>query len=235
MFLLEKMLDEVVRTTQHQQLNKNSISRLSPTALLLRLCLLAVWWLNMSKGINPISQGCWGEIGRSVVWLLPPSMHAVKGGGWHRHRLWPRYTAFVHGRIQVVSDRHAWVCPAATFLFPLTADHSKKKTLWSQHWPTMRMLLMKHFWCRARLLHQLHTWYAGRVTMFRLTAACFAWCTEKSQVFAWRLKTCIVMSTSALYTTVICLAAFVLVGVWWDWMISREEKHSKQMNLDALW
>lgn len=127
MFLLEKMLDEVVRTTQHQQLNKNSVSRLSPAALLLRLCLLAVCWLNMSKGINPISQGCWGEIGRSVVWLLPPSMHAVKGGGWHRHRLWPRYTAFVHGRIQVVSDRHVWVCPAATFLFPSLLIIPKRK------------------------------------------------------------------------------------------------------------
>lgn len=52
-----------------------------PAALLLRLCLLAVCWLNMSEGINPISRGCWGEIGRSLVWLLPPSMHVVRGGG----------------------------------------------------------------------------------------------------------------------------------------------------------
>lgn len=121
MFLLEKMLDEMVRTQQHQQLDKNSVSCLSPAALLLRLCFLAVCWLNMSKGINLISQCCWGEIGRLVVWLLPPRMHAVKGvglGGWHQHRLWPRYTVFVHGCIQVGSDRHVWVCPAVTSLFP---------------------------------------------------------------------------------------------------------------------
>lgn len=42
MFLLEKMLGEMVRTTQRQQLDKNSVSHLSPAALLLRLCLLAV-------------------------------------------------------------------------------------------------------------------------------------------------------------------------------------------------
>lgn len=126
MFLLEKMLDEMVRTTQRQQLDKNSVSR-PPAALLLRLCLSAVCWLNMSEGINPISQGCWGEIGRSVVWLLPPSMHIVKGGGWHQHRLWPRSTVFVHGCIQVVYDRHVWVCPAATFQFPSPLIISKRK------------------------------------------------------------------------------------------------------------
>lgn len=41
MFLLEKMLDEMV-TRQCQQLDKNSVSRISPAALLLRLCLLDV-------------------------------------------------------------------------------------------------------------------------------------------------------------------------------------------------
>lgn len=68
-----------------------------PAALLPRLCLLAVCWLNMSKRINPISQGCWGEIGRSAVWLLPQSMHVATRGGWHENRLWPRYTVYVHG------------------------------------------------------------------------------------------------------------------------------------------
>lgn len=153
MFLLEKMLDEMVRTTQHQQLDKSSASRLPPAALLLRLCLLAVCWLNMSEGINPISRGCWGEIGRSAVWLLPPSMHVVRGEGWHRHRLWPTFTVCVHGCIQDVSDRHVGVCPAATFPFPHRWSFKKIKW-WRQHWPTM---LIKHFWCRARLLLRCRT------------------------------------------------------------------------------
>lgn len=131
MFLLEKMLDEMVRTTQRQQLDKNSVSSLFPAALLLRLCLLAVCWLNMSEGINPISRGCWGEIGRSVVWLLPPSMHVVKGGGgWGcmtpAQALTQIYSvcAWVHpGCVW----QTCWGLPCCHLSVSLTADHSKKK------------------------------------------------------------------------------------------------------------
>lgn len=130
MFLLEKMLDEMVRTTQRQQLDKSSASRLlpPPAALLLRLCLLAVCWLNMSEGINPISRGCWGEIGRSVVWLLPPSMHVVSGGG----RGDDTGTGF-DPDLQCVCMGASRMCLTdmlGSALLPpfcfLTADHSKK-------------------------------------------------------------------------------------------------------------
>lgn len=76
-----------------------SVTHLAPAALLPRLCLLAVCWLDLSSLTYSISWGCWGEIGRSAVWLPPPSMHVATRGGWHEHGLWPTYTVFVHGCI----------------------------------------------------------------------------------------------------------------------------------------
>lgn len=156
-FLLEKMLDEMVRTTQRQQLDKSSASRLLPPrstfAPALPFGCLLIEYVRGDKSNQPrLLRGDW-QIG-GVITATKHARCKWGGGGWHRHRLWPRFTVCVHGCIQDVSDRHVGVCPAATFLFPHRWSFKKinkkiKIKWWRQHWPTM---LIKHFWCRARLL-----------------------------------------------------------------------------------
>lgn len=140
-----------------------TITQLSSTALLPRLRLSAVLWLDSSPLTYSISQGCCGQIGRLVVWLPPPGMLTedsfiyIKKKArtqWHFrtdicvHR---RMTAHIHTGT-VWYDSHVW--PAATLLRSLwsalrssvlcvlfTADVNET---WKE-WRIMRATI-KHWW-----------------------------------------------------------------------------------------
>lgn len=88
MLLLEEMLWMKWREhrphshTQHgtdKYTETFTITHLSSTALLPRLRLSAVLWLDSSPLTYSISQGCCGQIGRLVVWLPPPGMLTEDG------------------------------------------------------------------------------------------------------------------------------------------------------------
>lgn len=130
MFLLEKMLDEMVRTTQRQQLDKNSISRLPPprstfVPALPFGCLL-IEYVKGDKSNQPrLLRGDW-QIGG----VITATKHARCKRGWMTPaQALTQIYVFVHGCIQVVCDRHVWVCPAATCLFLSLLIFQKRKKI----------------------------------------------------------------------------------------------------------
>lgn len=212
MFLLEEMLWMKWRESRphsHTQQGADryagtvTITHRSSTALLPQLWLAAVSWLDLSPLTYSISQGCCGHIGRLVVWLPAPSM--LDEGTFYlfflndTHKWWHRcMCAQKHGCIQVLFGR-VWPTfgmisavglqssvPCVFFTADVTTKHVSASV--NHWWQQLSRQVRSHTVLTA--LSVQHTWDVKMLPHWA-TAACFAWCTEKSQVFACWEETCI--------------------------------------------